>query len=94
MRIFRMIQGLSRAEFYRYVQMHHNTFLAVQELCYQPCTFATHARLKEFQPLKSNFGIRPPLLSSEWLEGRERAKLLVERARRDLNEFTATNMLY
>lgn len=50
------------------------------------CHYITHAAMKDFQPMKANFGLLPPLGSS--LRGkRARAVAYAERARRDLGVF-------
>lgn len=50
------------------------------------CQYITHADLKDFQPMKANFGIMPPLEQS--IKGkRQRAAAYTERALRDLEAF-------
>jgi methylenetetrahydrofolate--tRNA-(uracil-5-)-methyltransferase len=51
------------------------------------CHYITHAAMKDFQPMKANFGILPPLLSDQRMDKRERAKLYVERAQTDMEAF-------
>jgi methylenetetrahydrofolate--tRNA-(uracil-5-)-methyltransferase len=51
------------------------------------CHYITHADLKNFQPMKANFGILPPLENSERLGKRERAQAYAERARADLEAY-------
>lgn len=51
------------------------------------CHYVTHANMKDFQPMKSNFGILPPLESADTLHKRERAAAYAARAARDLEEF-------
>jgi len=46
------------------------------------CHYVTHADLKDFQPMKANFGILPPLESK--IAKRERGKAYAERALADL----------
>lgn len=48
------------------------------------CHYATHADLKDFQPMKANFGILPPLETSAKIGKRERGKAYAERALGDL----------
>jgi methylenetetrahydrofolate--tRNA-(uracil-5-)-methyltransferase len=48
------------------------------------CHYVTHADLKDFQPMKANFGILPPLESSTKTGKRERGKAYAERALGDL----------
>jgi methylenetetrahydrofolate--tRNA-(uracil-5-)-methyltransferase len=49
------------------------------------CHYVTHADLKDFQPMKANFGILPPLDSK--VNKRERGKAYAERALKDLLEY-------
>ncbi|MGB8213400.1 MAG: methylenetetrahydrofolate--tRNA-(uracil(54)-C(5))-methyltransferase (FADH(2)-oxidizing) TrmFO [Anaerolineales bacterium] len=51
------------------------------------CHYITHASLKDFQPMKANFGILPPLLSTKRMDKHERARLFVDRAKIDLQTF-------
>jgi methylenetetrahydrofolate--tRNA-(uracil-5-)-methyltransferase len=48
------------------------------------CHYVTHADLKDFQPMKANFGILPPLESSSKGGKRDRGKLYAERALGDI----------
>jgi methylenetetrahydrofolate--tRNA-(uracil-5-)-methyltransferase len=50
------------------------------------CHYVTHADLKDFQPMKSNFGILPPLENIGKTGKRERASLYAERAKKSLTE--------
>jgi methylenetetrahydrofolate--tRNA-(uracil-5-)-methyltransferase len=49
------------------------------------CHYVTHADLKDFQPMKANFGILPPLKDLGKTGKRERGKLYAERALADLS---------
>ncbi len=49
------------------------------------CHYVTHAPLKDFQPMKANFGILPPLPGKPPRGKRERAAAYAERALRDLD---------
>jgi methylenetetrahydrofolate--tRNA-(uracil-5-)-methyltransferase len=49
--------------------------------------YITHVAMRDFQPMKANFGILPPLLSTKRMDKRERAKLFMERARNDMEAF-------
>lgn len=49
------------------------------------CHYITHAEMKDFQPMKANYGILPPLENAERLGKRERARLYGERSLRDLS---------
>ncbi len=57
------------------------------------CHYITHANLKDFQPMKANFGILPPLSTTERMDKRTRAGLLVERAHQDFEVFLKANQL-
>jgi len=48
------------------------------------CHYVTHADLKDFQPMKANFGILPPLVSTSKIGKRDRGKAYAERALADL----------
>ncbi len=142
-RVFSMIPGLEHAEFYRYGQMHRNTFIASpkvllptlqtaarpdlffagqltgmegylsniasgllaginavrvqrgQALMVLPQTtmlgalahYISHADPKDFQPMKSNFGILPPLDNPGRMGKRERAAAYAGRAVADLEAY-------
>ncbi len=49
------------------------------------CHYVTHADLKDFQPMKANFGILPPLAGPNKVAKRERGTAYGERALDDLN---------
>jgi methylenetetrahydrofolate--tRNA-(uracil-5-)-methyltransferase len=49
------------------------------------CHYITHADLKDFQPMKANFGILPALDDTAKAGKRERGKLHAERALADLS---------
>lgn len=51
------------------------------------CHYITHAAIIDFQPMKANFGILPPLSSDKRMDKRERARLYVERAQTDMEAF-------
>ena len=48
------------------------------------CCYVTHADLKDFQPMKANFGILPPLEFTSKIGRRDRGAAYAERALRDL----------
>lgn len=48
------------------------------------CHYVTHADLKDFQPMKANFGILPPFETTAKIGKRERGKAYAERALGDL----------
>jgi methylenetetrahydrofolate--tRNA-(uracil-5-)-methyltransferase len=49
------------------------------------CHYVTHAALKDFQPMKANFGILPAPAYAQRTSKRERAAAYAERALRDLD---------
>jgi methylenetetrahydrofolate--tRNA-(uracil-5-)-methyltransferase len=51
------------------------------------CHYITHADLRDFQPMKANFGILPPLDYQGRLGKRDRARLHAERAIHELETF-------
>jgi methylenetetrahydrofolate--tRNA-(uracil-5-)-methyltransferase len=51
------------------------------------CYYVTHASPADFQPMKANFGILPPLNTSERLNKRKRAAAYAQRALGDLEAF-------
>ncbi len=51
------------------------------------CHYVTHASAADFQPMKANFGILPPLEEGRRLKKRERAAMRAERAMSDLESF-------
>jgi methylenetetrahydrofolate--tRNA-(uracil-5-)-methyltransferase len=51
------------------------------------CYYVTHADLKDFQPMKANFGILPPLDTNGKIGKRERGQAYAERALHDLEKF-------
>jgi methylenetetrahydrofolate--tRNA-(uracil-5-)-methyltransferase len=48
------------------------------------CHYVTHASLKDFQPMKANFGILPPLDTEAKIGKRERGQAYAERSLADL----------
>ena len=51
------------------------------------CHYITNADLKDFQPMKANFGILPPLVLNKRTGKRERSQLYAGRAQEMLQEF-------
>lgn len=51
------------------------------------CHYITHADMKDFQPMKSNFGILPPLENAASMDKRTRAAAYAQRAAQNLEEF-------
>jgi methylenetetrahydrofolate--tRNA-(uracil-5-)-methyltransferase len=56
------------------------------------CHYVTHADLKDFQPMKSNLGILPPLEDTGKSGKRERAAQYAERAARALDMYLTQNL--
>jgi methylenetetrahydrofolate--tRNA-(uracil-5-)-methyltransferase len=55
------------------------------------CHYVTHASAKDFQPMKANFGILPPLENEKAIGKRERGTLYTRRALFDLEAFLNAN---
>jgi methylenetetrahydrofolate--tRNA-(uracil-5-)-methyltransferase len=55
------------------------------------CHYVTHADLKDFQPMKANFGILPSLEDAHRLGKRERAGAYASRAQTDLENYIMSN---
>ncbi|CAG0993045.1 Methylenetetrahydrofolate--tRNA-(uracil-5-)-methyltransferase TrmFO [Anaerolineales bacterium] len=55
------------------------------------CHYITHADLKDFQPMKANFGILPPLAFEQKTGKRERGQLYADRALDVLKEYLISN---
>ena len=51
------------------------------------CHYVTHADIRDFQPMKANFGIMPPLEGTNRMGKRERGKAYAERASVDIETF-------
>jgi methylenetetrahydrofolate--tRNA-(uracil-5-)-methyltransferase len=51
------------------------------------CYYITHADAADFQPMKANFGIVPPLAGNQKRNKRQRAQAYSERALQDMKEF-------
>ncbi len=51
------------------------------------CHYVTHVDMKDFQPMKANFGILPPLEGKPVRGKRERAALYAQRAMQELEHF-------
>ncbi|MEJ2710204.1 MAG: methylenetetrahydrofolate--tRNA-(uracil(54)-C(5))-methyltransferase (FADH(2)-oxidizing) TrmFO, partial [Anaerolineales bacterium] len=100
-RVFRMIPGLQNAEFERYGQMHRNTFIfspahldptlqfrGDNTMLGSLCRYITQADAADFQPMKANFGILPPLDEDKRpKKKRQRAAAYAQRALADLDAF-------
>jgi methylenetetrahydrofolate--tRNA-(uracil-5-)-methyltransferase len=55
------------------------------------CHYVTHADLKDFQPMKANFGILPPMEFLSKIGKRERGQAYAERALEDLRSILTNN---
>lgn len=55
------------------------------------CHYVTHADLKDFQPMKANFGILPPLDMDKKIGKRERGQMYAERASKSLQKLLSLN---
>ncbi len=53
------------------------------------CHYITHADLIDFQPMKANFGVLPPLDTDLRMDKSERSRLFAERAQTSLESFLA-----
>ncbi|MEX1143511.1 MAG: methylenetetrahydrofolate--tRNA-(uracil(54)-C(5))-methyltransferase (FADH(2)-oxidizing) TrmFO [Anaerolineales bacterium] len=51
------------------------------------CHYVTHAAASDFQPMKANFGILPPLSNVGKIGRRQRAQGFADRAQLDLNDY-------
>jgi len=72
-----LLAGINAARFYHHeepITLPQTTMLGAL------CHYVTHADLKDFQPMKANFGIFPPLESTSKIGKRERGKAYAERA--------------
>jgi methylenetetrahydrofolate--tRNA-(uracil-5-)-methyltransferase len=54
------------------------------------CHYVTHAAAQDFQPMKANFGIFPPLDSTKKRNKRQRAAAYSDRALDKLGEFRSS----
>jgi methylenetetrahydrofolate--tRNA-(uracil-5-)-methyltransferase len=55
------------------------------------CHYITHADLKDFQPMKANFGILPGLELEKKIGKRERGQMYAERAAKALTEYLSSS---
>ena len=56
------------------------------------CHYITHASLKDFQPMKANFGILPQLELDKKTGKRERGQLYADRAANVLKEYLSNQL--
>jgi methylenetetrahydrofolate--tRNA-(uracil-5-)-methyltransferase len=66
--------------------LHHESLLTLPQttMLGSLCHYITHADLKDFQPMKANFGILPALEAGSKIGKRDRGKAYAERALEDL----------
>ena len=77
-----LLAGINAARFLRQENL---ITLPVTTMLGALCHYVTHADLKDFQPMKANFGILPPMATDSGRMGkRERGKAYAERALEDL----------
>jgi len=76
-----LLAGLNAARLH-----HHQALITLPQttMLGALCHYVTHADLKDFQPMKANFGILPPLELMSKIGKRERGKAYAERALGDL----------
>ncbi len=56
------------------------------------CFYITHADMKDFQPMKANFGILPQLVTDQRMGKRDRARFHSERALSDLKTYLSQQL--
>ena len=76
-----LLAGINASRF-----LHHEELLTLPQtsMLGALCHYVTHADLKDFQPMKANFGILPPLEMTAKIGKRDRGKAYAERALREL----------
>ena len=78
-----LLAGWNAARFYH----HEEPFTLPQTTMLGAlCHYVTHADLKDFQPMKANFGILPPLEFGSKIGKRERGSAYAERALANLQQ--------
>src|SRR5215216_297584 len=77
-----LLAGINSARLY-----HHEELITLPQttMLGALCHYVTHADLKDFQPMKANFGILPPLDTDTKIGKRERGKIYAERSLADLS---------
>ena len=81
-----MLAGLNAASFIQGRELLH---LPETTMLGALCHYITHADLKDFQPMKANFGVLPALEDSDRRNKRERAQAYSQRALVDLEQYLA-----
>jgi methylenetetrahydrofolate--tRNA-(uracil-5-)-methyltransferase len=83
-----LLAGINAARLYQNVEP---VLLPQTTMLGALCHYITHSDLKDFQPMKANFGILPPLEGTVKIGKRERGKMYAERALSDLS-FTISRL--
>jgi len=78
-----LLAGVNAARLYHHEEL---ISLPLTTMLGALCHYVTHANLKDFQPMKANFGILPPLEIASKIGKRERGKVYAERALADLSQ--------
>jgi methylenetetrahydrofolate--tRNA-(uracil-5-)-methyltransferase len=86
-----LLAGINAA---RLLQNHQPITLPETTMLGALCHYVTHADLKDFQPMKANFGILPALNHSGRVGKRERSQLHAQRALDDLENYLASSREY
>lgn len=75
--------------------LHHKNLITLPQetMLGALCHYVTHADLKDFQPMKANFGILPELNLTKKIGKRERAQMYAERADMLLREYIQQPMV-
>ena len=77
-----LLAGINAARLYQHKEL---VVLPATTMLGALCHYVTHADLKDFQPMKANFGILPPLENSSKIGKRERGQAYAERGLADLS---------
>jgi methylenetetrahydrofolate--tRNA-(uracil-5-)-methyltransferase len=86
-----LLAGINAA---RLLQNHQPITLPETTMLGALCHYVTHADLKDFQPMKANFGILPALNHTGRIGKRDRSKLHAQRAIKDLENYLASSIEY
>jgi methylenetetrahydrofolate--tRNA-(uracil-5-)-methyltransferase len=76
-----LLSGINAA---RFLHGEHLLTLPQTTMLGALCHYVTHADLKDFQPMKANFGILPPLESDAKIGKRGRGQAYAERSLADM----------
>jgi len=83
-----LLAGLNAA---RYLKGQPLLRLPTETMIGALCHYITHADLKDFQPMKANFGILPELISTKKIGKRERGQAQAARAAQALEDYLKDN---